>query len=144
MSDADAKRLQNKIKKTQSKKGGSFFRYIKRRLKGCRNSSFKPQRTHFPKRIRLYSNPRTAQRMAHKYLGKTAKLYPARNPVKKYSICDTKRNKWVNFGQMGYEDYTKHHNKSRRKNYLTRTNGMLGDWKRNKYSANNLSRHILW
>jgi hypothetical protein len=27
---------------------------------------------------------------------------------------------------------------------LTRTKGMLGDWKRNKYSANNLSRHILW
>ena len=48
------------------------------------------------------------------------------------------------YGQMGYEDYTKHHNKSRRKNYLTRTKGMLGDWKNNKYSANNLSRHILW
>jgi hypothetical protein len=98
----------------------------------------------FPKRIRLYSNPRTAQRMAHKYLGKTAKLYPARNPAKKYSIYDPKNRKWVNFGQMGYEDYTKHRNKTRRKNYLTRTKGMLGDWKRNKYSANNLSRHILW
>ena len=98
----------------------------------------------FPKRIRLYSAPRTAQRMAHKYLGKTAKLYPARNPAKKYSIYDPKNRKWVNFGQMGYEDYTKHHNKSRRKNYLTRTKGMLGDWKNNKYSANNLSRHILW
>jgi hypothetical protein len=82
--------------------------------------------------------------MAHKYLGKTAKLYPARNPAKKYSIYDPKNRKWVNFGQMGYEDYTKHHNKSRRKNYLTRTKGMLGDWKNNKYSANNLSRHILW
>jgi hypothetical protein len=26
--------------------------------------------------------------MAHKYLGKSAKLYPASNPVKKYRICD--------------------------------------------------------
>lgn len=100
----------------------------------------------FPKRIYLYSTPRTAQRMAYKYLGrtKTAKLYPARNPAKKYMVFDPKNNKWVNFGQMGYEDYTKHHDKTRRKNYLTRTKGMLGDWKSNKYSANNLSRRILW
>jgi hypothetical protein len=98
----------------------------------------------YPKRLYLYSTPRTAQRMAYKYLGKSAKLYPARNPVKKYSIYDTIHDKWVNFGQMGYEDFTKHHNKTRRKNYLTRTKGMLGDWKNNKYSANNLSRHILW
>ena len=100
----------------------------------------------FPKRIYLYSTPRIAQRMAYKYLGriKTAKLYPARNPAKKYMVFDPKNNKWVNFGQMGYEDYTKHHDKTRRKNYLTRTKGMLGDWKSNKYSANNLSRSILW
>jgi hypothetical protein len=100
----------------------------------------------FPKRIYLYSTPRIAQRMAYKYLGriKTAKLYPARNPAKKYMVYDPKNNKWVNFGQMGYEDYTKHHDKTRRKNYLTRTKGMLGDWKSNKYSANNLSRNILW
>jgi Family of unknown function (DUF5754) len=98
----------------------------------------------FPKRIRLYSTPKIAQKMAYKYLGRTAKLFPARNPEKKYSIYDKKNNKWVNFGQMGYEDYTKHHNKTRRKNYLTRTKFMRGDWKNNKYSANNLSRNILW
>ena len=39
-------------------------------------------KTKFGSRIHLYSNPRTAQRMAHKYLGKTAKLYPASNPEK--------------------------------------------------------------
>ena len=49
----------------------------------------------FPKRIYLYSTPRTAQRMAYKYLGrtKTAKLYPARNPAKKYMVYDPKNNK---------------------------------------------------
>ena len=98
----------------------------------------------FPQRIYLYSSPRKAQRMAYKYLGKTAKLYPASNPAKKYMIYDPKNNKWVNFGQMGYQDFTKHANKARRKNYLTRTKGMLGDWKNNKYSANRLSRSILW
>ena len=66
------------------------------------------------------------------------------NPKKKYMICDPKTNTWVNFGQLGYEDYTRHKNKTRRRNYLTRTAGMRGNWKSNKYSANNLSRHILW
>ena len=77
----------------------------------------------FPQRIYLYSSPRKAQKKAYKYLGKTAKLYPASNPAKKYMIYDPKNNKWVNFGQMGYEDFTKHCNKTRRKNYLTRTKG---------------------
>uniref|UniRef100_A0A6C0HQJ8 Uncharacterized protein n=1 Tax=viral metagenome TaxID=1070528 RepID=A0A6C0HQJ8_9ZZZZ len=45
---------------------------------------------------------------------------------KKYMIKDTKMNKLVYFGQMGYEDYTKHKNKTRRKNYLTRSSGMNG------------------
>ena len=108
-----------------------------------RNRNRNRSRT-YPKRLYLYSTPRTAQRMAYKYLGRSAKLYPARNPVKKYSIYDTIHDKWVNFGQMGYEDFTKHHDKTRRKNYLTRTKGILGNWKTNKYSANNLSRHILW
>jgi hypothetical protein len=101
-------------------------------------------RRFFQKNIKLYSNPRTAQNMAYKYLGKTAKLYPSNNPEKKYKICDMKNNKWVSFGQMGYEDYTKHKDKKRRKNYLTRTKHMKGDWRRNKYSANNLARNILW
>jgi len=38
----------------------------------------------------------------------------------------------VHFGQIGYEDYTKHHNKTRRKNYLTRTENMRGNWKKDK------------
>ena len=104
----------------------------------------KTKKTIFSSRLKKYSNPVTSQRMAYKYLGKTAKLYPANNPEKKYKILDPKNNKWINFGQMGYEDYTKHKDKNRRKNYLTRTKFMRGDWKNNKYSANNLSRNILW
>jgi hypothetical protein len=98
----------------------------------------------FTKKLLKYSNPRKAQQMAYKYLGRTAKLYPGRNSDKKYSIFDPKNEKWVNFGQIGYEDYTKHKDKKRRKSYLTRSRGMLGNWKKNKYSANNLSIHILW
>jgi len=95
-------------------------------------------------RLLRYSNPRSAQKKAYKYLGKTAKLYPADKKDKKYKIFDPKNEKWVNFGQLGYEDFTKHKNKSRRKNYLTRSKNIKGDWKTNKYSPNNLSIHILW
>ena len=98
----------------------------------------------FTKKLLKYSNPVQAQHMAYKYLGKTAKLYPATNPVKKYSIYDPKNEKWINFGQIGYEDYTRHKDKKRRKNYLNRSRGMKGNWKGNPYSANNLSIHILW
>jgi hypothetical protein len=100
--------------------------------------------TRYKKIIYKYSSPSQAQKMATKYLGKTAKLYPANNPVKKYRICDPVSKKWVNFGQLGYEDYTRHKDKTRRYNYLTRTAGMRGNWKSNKFSKNNLSRKILW
>ena len=103
-----------------------------------------PRKTRYPKALYAFSSPRQAQKMAYKYLGKTAKLYPANKPLKKYRICDPKLGQWINFGQMGYQDFTRHKNKIRRHNYLTRTAGMLGNWKRNKYSANNLSREILW
>jgi hypothetical protein len=52
--------------------------------------------------------------------------------------------KWIYFGQMGYEDYTKHQDDKRRKSYLNRTANMRGDWRDNPYSPNNLSRNILW
>jgi hypothetical protein len=140
----------NRRKRTRKIMKRTMKRIIKRNITNKKSrfnmNTRKIKNKKFPKRIYLYSTPRTAQHMAYKYLGKTnaAKLYPAKNPAKKYMIFDPKNNKWVNFGQMGYEDYTKHHNKTRRKNYLTRTKGMLGNWKNNKYSANNLSRHILW
>ena len=102
------------------------------------------KQNHFSKKLRKYSTPHIAQRMAHKYLGKTVKLYPAKNIQKKYSVFDPVHKKWVNFGQIGYEDYTKHHDKTRRRNYLARSRRIKGHWKSNKYSPNNLSIHILW
>jgi len=98
----------------------------------------------FPKRLYKYSDPVQAQKMAYRYLGKTAKLYPASNKHKKYKIFDPKHQTWTNFGQLGYEDYTKHKDKARRKNYLTRSGKIKGNWKRNPYSANNLSMKVLW
>ena len=92
--------------------------------------------------ITMWSNPETAQQKAFKYLGQDAELYRSDKKDKKYKIFDG--NKWVHFGQMGYQDFTKHKDENRRNNYLKRTANMKGNWKNNPYSPNNLSRNILW
>ena len=104
----------------------------------------KPPKLTFTKKLRKYSNPKIAQTKAYRYLGKTAKLYPSSNGEKKYQIYDPNNEKWVRFGQMGYEDHTKHKDKLRRKSYLSRSTHINGNWKTNKYSANNLAIHVLW
>ena len=69
-------------------------------------------------------------------------LYVSTRKNKKYALfngCKT-----THFGQLPYEDYTKHKNKTRRKNYLTRSQNIKGDWRRDSYSPNNLAIHLLW
>ena len=99
----------------------------------------------FPKTdaIWIYSNPKIAQEKAFEYYGPDAILNRSNTKNKKYCIM-TPENKLINFGQMGYEDYTKHNDKLRRYNYIQRTSKIRGNWKQNKYSPNNLSRTILW
>jgi hypothetical protein len=91
-----------------------------------------------------YSNIKEAQRKAYKYLGKTAKLAPSTKKDKKYMIEDQNTGKMVHFGQLGYEDFTKHKDDERRKRYLNRATNMRGNWRENPYSPNNLSINILW
>jgi hypothetical protein len=98
----------------------------------------------FTKTLRKYSSPHIVQKKAYKYLSKTAKIYPSSKREKKYQIYDPLLKKWVHFGQIGYEDFTKHKNNNRRKNYLARSTKIKGNWKKKKYSPNNLSIHILW
>ena len=95
------------------------------------------------KSIKKYSNPTQVYRLAKKYLDKTAKIGLSTKKEKKYMVT-TPDGKIVHFGQMGYEDFTKHKNKTRRKNYLTRASKIKGDWKKNRYSPNNLSIHLIW
>ena len=94
--------------------------------------------------IKQYSNPKVVFRNAKKYLGKDVNIQLSNKPAKKYMILNPNTNKWVYFGQMGYEDYTKHKDEKRRENYLKRTANIRGNWKDNPYSSNMLSRKILW
>jgi hypothetical protein len=91
-----------------------------------------------------FSNPKKVQELANKYLGKDGTIYRSINKAKKYMVYNPNTKKWVHFGQMGYEDFTKHKDPKRQKNYLKRTANIKGDWKDDKYSPNNLSRNLLW
>ena len=92
------------------------------------------------KELVKWSNPSSAKKMANEYMG--LDLYISSKPEKKYMVYDGR--KWIHFGQMGYEDFTKHKDLKRRENYLIRTANMRGNWKSNPLSPNNLSRNILW
>lgn len=92
--------------------------------------------------IDAYSNPAEVQRKAKQYLGKNSDIYLSSRKDKKYMVLHN--NKWIHFGAMGYEDFTKHKDKERRDAYLRRATKIKGNWKDNKYSPNNLAIHILW
>ena len=96
------------------------------------------------KNINDFSNPKIVDKKAKQYLGKNVKIKLSDKPIKKYMVLNPNTNKYVYFGQMGYEDFTKHNDTKRRKNYLSRSGNISGNWKDDKYSANNLSRNILW
>ena len=70
-------------------------------------------------------------------------VYRSKMKNKKYSIEDNDGN-IINFGDIRYEDWTKHRDSKRKKAYLGRATKMRGDWKNNPFSANNLSINLLW
>ena len=94
--------------------------------------------------IHRVSNPKKAQVNAKKYLGNSAKLFISSREHKKYSILNPKTNKYIHFGNINYEDYTKHKDKSRRDKYHKRFAGLKGDFKDDPYSPYNLALNILW
>ena len=94
--------------------------------------------------INQYSNPEIVFKKAKQYLGSNVQIQMSDKSKKKYMVLNPHTNKWVYFGQMGYEDFTKHQDQKRKENYLKRTANIKGNWKDNKYSSNNLSRELLW
>jgi hypothetical protein len=90
-----------------------------------------------------YSNPRIVQQQAYKIFGKEGKIYRSSKKDKKYQILNPD-GKWVHFGQLPYEDFTRHGDAVRRQNYLSRATKIKGDWKSDPYSPNNLAIKLLW
>lgn len=93
--------------------------------------------------LKKISDPDEVKRRFEKYRGSTkATIEPSPRADKKYLVrVDGKRA--IHFGSH-MEDYTKHGDEVRRKSYLSRSAGIRGDWKSDKWSANNLARSLLW
>ena len=68
---------------------------------------------------------------------------PSTRKNKKYMIMNDD-NKYVHFGDSRYEDFTKHQDKERLKRYLDRATKIKGNWRKDKYSPNNLAINLLW
>lgn len=89
------------------------------------------------------SNPSVVQKKAHEIFGRDATIYRSKAKNKKYSIRNP-QGQLINFGDIRYQDYTKSGNEQKKSNYLKRSEGIKGNWRDDKYSANMLSRLLLW
>lgn len=72
-----------------------------------------------------------------------AEIYLSANANKKFAVR-TPDGRIVNFGQKGYDDFTRHGSETRRQAYLRRAMNIKGNWRNDKYSANNLAINVLW
>ena len=92
--------------------------------------------------INEVSTPSKVRANFRKYAGNDdVKLELSEKKDKKYKVIVD--GKTVHFGST-MPDFTKTADKTRQKSYLARSGGIKGNWRSNKYSANNLSRSLLW
>ena len=90
-----------------------------------------------------YTNPKKVYKNFVKFGFKKdgSQLKPSTRQGKKWMVLDPNTGKWVHFGAMGYEDYTKHNDKIRRKKYWSRMGRFESAY---KYSPGYLSLVLLW
>ena len=91
--------------------------------------------------LNKYSDFKTVNDNAKRLYNKEVFLSTRKN--KKYMIMNDD-NHWVHFGQLGYEDFSKHLDEQRRELYIKRASKLKGQWKENIYSPNMLSIVLLW
>lgn len=94
--------------------------------------------------VKKWSNPEQVKKNLIKYAGKNVELLYSPKKDKKYMILSPTTDKFIHFGAINYEDFTKHQDPKRRANYLKRSASIKGNWKNDKFSANNLARELLW
>ena len=97
------------------------------------------------KQLLNVSDPLIVKKNLKKYIHiDTPELFISNRKDKKYMILNPLTNKFIHFGSLAYEDFTKHNDLQRQKIYIIRSSNIKGDWKSDKYSANNLSMFLLW
>lgn len=88
--------------------------------------------------IRLFSDPEKVQQKANKF-GLDIKLSTRKN--KKYMFLHPETKRWIHFGDLNYEDYTKHMNENRRRLFSIRNR----DWENaERYSPRWASWNLTW
>ena len=92
--------------------------------------------------INKVSNPHIVLELLHEYYGKDKELLISTRKNKKYMVKNN--NKYIHFGDIRFEDFTKHKNKERQLRYLARASRIKGDWAKDIYSPNMLSIILLW
>lgn len=90
------------------------------------------------------SDPKVVKIKLSKWLNQEVDLLLSPIKNKKYRIWDSRNNRYVDFGDIRHEDFTKHKDKDRRERYLQRATKIKGKWKSNPFSANNLAINGLW
>jgi hypothetical protein len=92
--------------------------------------------------INKVSNPHIVLELLHEYYGKDKELLISTRKNKKYMVKNN--NKYIHFGDIRFEDFTKHNDLERRTNYLKRSSKIKGEWAKDIYSPNMLSIILLW
>jgi len=87
--------------------------------------------------IEKYSNPKVVQKKAEE-LG--LDIYYSTRKDKKFMVMNP-NNKWVHFGQMGYQDFTRHGDVDRLRKFKQRNSKW---YESEPYTASYLSAWILW
>jgi len=97
-------------------------------------------------KIELYkvSLPDEVQVKLSKFLNQDVLLLVSPKKNKKYRVFDEKNEKFIDFGDIRFEDFTKHKDDKQRQRYLNRATNTKGNWKKNKFSPNNLAINGLW
>ena len=91
------------------------------------------------KELKKFSNPNIVFRKAKEMFGRNVKIQISTRDRKKYMIF--LKNKWIHFGEMNYQDYTKHRDERRRRLFLIRNH----TWKnKRKNTPAYLSYYLLW
>lgn len=88
-----------------------------------------------------YSDPKKVFKKAKRLYGKDVVIDISTRKDKKYMILNPNTDNWVHFGQMNYEDYTKHNDEARRVKFQNRNHNWID---RPKYSPAYLSYVLLW
>lgn len=94
-------------------------------------------------KLLMYSNPTRVYKNATDYFDDNVPVYISDKPTKKYMVKNP-QGKWVHFGEMGYQDFTKHMDRERQRKYLKRAMNIRGKWYTDPYSANNMAINLLW